>query len=89
VYVLPLRPVDARNELWARVGGDKSDLVHTVKVGDILLGMPVPTPSQMYHRRTSVERPVYSIPLDPQMAAEDELALLVNAEEEKKKTTEM
>jgi hypothetical protein len=32
---------------------------------------------------------VYSIPLDPQMAAEDELALLVNAEEEKKKTTEM
>ena len=89
VYVLPLRPVDARNELWARVGGDKSDLVHTVKVGDILLGMLAPAPSQLYHRRASIQRPVYGIPLDPQMAAEDELVLLVNAEEEKKKTTEM
>ena len=79
VNVLPLRPIDGPpHEAWARVGGDDSDIVHVVAVGDVLLGMERPTHVDMRHRRTDSTRPTYRIPLERQLEAHTELDKLLN-----------
>ena len=78
VNVLPLRPIDGPpHEAWARVGGDDSDIVHVVAVGDVLLGMERPTHVDMRHRRTDSTRPTYRIPLERQLEAHTELDKLL------------
>ena len=77
VSILPMAPVDQLHEAWARVGGDDSDLVHVVKVDDVLLGMELPAPVVMMHRRVNQNRPTYKIPLEQQLGASTELVKLL------------
>ena len=74
VTVWPLRPVDSRQERWARVGGEKTSLLHQVKFDDILFGIE-PVSEMWSPRPNSFSRNVFVIDIDTGIRAEKQLKL--------------
>jgi hypothetical protein len=73
VVVCPLRPLDAPQERWAKVGGEDSGLLHVVDNADVLFGFDYD--AEEYHQRMSDNaRNVARIRLDDQLRAEHLLA---------------
>eukprot|EP01043_Picozoa_sp_COSAG02_P051365 COSAG02_NODE_5397_length_4363_cov_31.840994_4_plen_106_part_00 len=74
LLVWPLRPVDSRQERWAKVGGEKTSLLHQVKFDDILFGIE-PVSEMWSPRPNSFSRNVFVIDIDTGIRAEEQLKL--------------
>ena len=61
--VWPLRPVDSRQERWAKVGGERTGLLRQVKFDDILFGIE-PVSEMWSPRPNSFSRNVFVIDID-------------------------
>ena len=74
VTVWPLRPVDSRQERWAKVGGERTGLLHQVQFDDILFGIE-PVSEMWSPRPNSFSRNVFVIDIDAGIRAEKQLKL--------------